>query len=95
MIPLTTPTVGLDGGIGDWVNFAVTAAIGLGAVITLLNLLRGGFAYMVAGSSKDRVEGARQIILNSIIGMIILSSAFVFWQLILNMLNLDSLFQIV
>lgn len=50
---------------------------------------------MVAGSDKKKAESARKIILNAIVGLIIIASAFVFWRLILQALNIDSIINIV
>lgn len=95
MFNVSAPNVGPQGGLSEWISLAINAFLILGAIATLLSFLRGGFAYMVAGSDKKKAESARKIILNAIVGLIIIASAFVFWRLILQALNIDSIINIV
>lgn len=91
-VNVVPPTAGITGEIGAWINTVVTWALGIGAIVALLFILIGGFQYLTAGDDSDQAEGARTTILNGVVGLIILASAFVIWRLLIDILNLGSLF---
>lgn len=48
----------------------------LGAIIAVLNLVNAGYRYISAGGDSEKTKVARMAILNSIIGVVIMSLAF-------------------
>jgi hypothetical protein len=87
---------GLDeGGLGDFLNnIFVLLTVGAG-IFALFNFIRAGYAYMSAKDDKEKIADAGAMIVNSIIGLLIIASAFVIaalvgqllfgdWQFIIN-----------
>jgi len=65
-------TAGLAGMIGSLIG----AALGLIGVILVVLLIYGGFLWMTAAGNSDQVDRAKKIIINGVIGMIIVMSAY-------------------
>jgi hypothetical protein len=55
-------------------------------VIALIIVLYGGFIYMTAGGDADRVAKAKKILINGLIGLIIILSAYAITSYIINRL---------
>ena len=91
-INVPTPSVGAQGSFGELLNNFITWAIAIGAIITLIFILMGGFSYVTAQDDADKAEGARKTITNGVIGLIIIASAFIIWRLVVSILNLDTIF---
>jgi hypothetical protein len=91
-IPISTPAYGFTGSFGELLSTIISWAIIIGALITLMFILIGGFNYVTAGDDSDKAEGARKTITNGVIGLIIIASAFVLWRLIITLLNLNAFF---
>ncbi|NQV90507.1 Ig-like domain-containing protein [Candidatus Uhrbacteria bacterium] len=64
----------------------IRTAITLVGVVTVVFILYGGFVYMTAGGSPERIAKAKKIIINSVIGLILVFSSFAIAQFILNAL---------
>ncbi len=60
-----------DGGIGKMVQLLVTAIIVLTIIAALVSILIGGYIYMTAGGSGDRVRVAKLWIGSAILGIIL------------------------
>src|SRR3989339_1626489 len=64
--------------LGAFFGNLLNVAFGLGGVYFFFNLLRGGFEYINAGGEKDKIHQAYERIKNSLLGVVIILSAFVF-----------------
>lgn len=91
-ILVPTPEVGPQGSFGDLLNNFITWSIAIGALITLLFILMGGFNYVTAGDDEKKAEGARKTITNGVIGLVIIGAAFIIWRLVVSILSLDTIF---
>ncbi|MCL4365666.1 hypothetical protein M1437_00355 [Patescibacteria group bacterium] len=81
--------------LGQAVSQLIPAVFSLAAVAVVINFLLGAFKYLKAGSSKEEIDGARQMITHSIIGFIILIFAFLILQFLLSSLFGIKGFQII
>jgi D-alanyl-lipoteichoic acid acyltransferase DltB (MBOAT superfamily) len=54
----------------------INLLLALSGVVILIFMLYGGFLWMTAGGQEDQVKKAKTIISNSVIGLIIVLSAF-------------------
>jgi len=68
--------------IGQIINII----LGFLGIVLLLLILYAGFLWMTAGGDDDKVKTARQIIANSIIGLIIIVAAFAISNFVLGAL---------
>jgi len=92
-INITPPTGGFgDKEIGDLIGLAINWAVAIGAIATLAYIIFGGFKYVTAGDDAEQAEGGRASITNGVIGLIIIASAFAIFKLLVNILNLDTIF---
>jgi len=89
---IPTPEVGPQGSFGSLLNSFITWAIAIGALATLAFILIGGFSYITAQDDEKKAEGARKTITNGVIGLIIISAAFIIWRLVVSLLGLETLF---
>ena len=69
------------------VSNIINVALGLLGVVALGFFLYGGFVYMTAGGNSEKVEDAKKIILNSIIGLVIILSSFAIARFVINSLS--------
>ena len=63
----------------------------IGGLAVVITFMMGAFDWITAGGEKGKVEGARQKIINSIIGMVILAGSFAVLQFIGNTFGFDLL----
>lgn len=82
---------GFDGVLGDrGLIETVTAIIRVGlsllGLVAVVIILAGGFRWMTAGGSPDKVDEARKLIISGIIGIAIILSAFALAQFVLDSL---------
>ena len=63
--------------LGAFFGNLLNVAFGLGGVYFFFNLLRGGFEYINAGGEKEKIHQAYERIKNSLLGIVIILSAFV------------------
>jgi len=54
----------------------INAALGLLGVILIVLLIYGGFLWMTAGGNSEQVDKAKKIIVNGVIGLVIVMSAY-------------------
>lgn len=71
-------TDGTGNALSGTVSAIVAIAIPLAALAVLLYFLWAGFNWMTAGGDKQKVEDARNRIINAVIGMAIVASAIAF-----------------
>ena len=70
------------GGLGKFLNnIFILITVGAG-IFALFNFIRAGYAYMSAKDEKEKLEDAKAMIINSIIGLLIIASAFVITALV-------------
>ena len=62
--------------IDDTVIKAINAILGLTGIIFFVYMIYGGFLWMTANGKEENVEKAKHIIRNTIIGLIIVLSAY-------------------
>ena len=65
----------------------ISAALGLLGIITVGIILYAGFLYMTAGGNEDQVGTAKKYIINAVIGLAIILSAFTITQFVLSSLD--------
>ncbi len=66
-----------DGGLSRFLNnIFVLLTVGAG-IFALFNFIRAGYTYMGAKNEKEKIADASAMIVNSIIGLFIIASAFV------------------
>ena len=64
----------------------ISALIGMVGVVFVCMLIYGGFRYMTAGGNEQTVGKAKQMMSNSVIGLIIVISAYAVTEFVLNSL---------
>ena len=65
----------------------INTVLGLLGIIAVVLVLYGGFTYMTAGGDDEKVSRARKILINSVIGLVIILSAFGITKFVLNKLS--------
>ncbi|MFB6225852.1 MAG: pilin [Candidatus Paceibacteria bacterium] len=74
-------------GLVQTVTQIINVALGLLGIVAVVIILWGGFKWMTAGGSEEKVSDARQIIFQGIIGLAIILSAFAITQFVLGSLS--------
>lgn len=72
--------------LGDAISKLVVPGFSVAAAIVVLYFLFGAFKYLQSRGNKEEVAAAREIIIHSIIGFIILMLAFLVLQFLLSSL---------
>jgi hypothetical protein len=78
--------------IANLVEIGASAILTAGTLGALLYLALGAFKWLTAGGEKGKVEEGRNMMTQAIIGLVILASIFVIYQLVLNFLGLGDRF---
>ncbi|MCF6276282.1 MAG: hypothetical protein L3J07_00360 [Candidatus Magasanikbacteria bacterium] len=65
----------------------IRTLLGLLGVLAVSIVLYGGFVYMTAGGSEDKLGQAKKIIINGVIGLVIVMSSFAITQFVLSSLS--------
>ena len=65
----------------------INTAIGVMGVLLLVYVIYGGYLWMTAQGEKDKVDKARGVITNAIIGMIIISLSFAISSYVIEKVN--------
>lgn len=95
--PIENPLIPqLKGGEQGAVNqiasiFASLVAVFLiiGSLFTFVNLLMGGIGWITSGGDKNALEGARNRIMNALIGMFIVAGSWAIFLLILQFFGIS------
>jgi hypothetical protein len=79
--PFGVSAVGGNTGLGnndirDTIGSIIKVALGFLGVVAIVIVLIGGFKYMTAGGSDEKVQDARKYIVSGIIGLAIILSAY-------------------
>lgn len=83
---------GLDGSLGNQdlrttVGSIINVALSLLGVVAVVIILLGGFRWMTAGGSEEKVDEARRLIFQGIIGLAIILSAWAIATFVLSKLS--------
>jgi len=65
----------------------IRAILGFLGILALLVVMYGGFVWMTAGGSADKIEQAKKILINGAIGLLIILSSFLIVQFIISKLQ--------
>ena len=74
--PLGIPS-GPQYSIGSLASTFISAAMVIGILLSLFYLVYGGFYWLQSKGDKEKLDKARRIILNSIIGLIVMALSMV------------------
>lgn len=77
--------------IGSLVQTGASAILTIGSLAFLFYLLMGGFNWLTAGGDKGKVEHAREMITQGIIGIAILASVFALYGVVLRFFGVTSI----
>ncbi len=72
--------------LGEATSKIVTPIFSVAAAAVVIFFLFGAFKYLISGGNKEKIAGARDIIIHSIVGFIILMFAFLILQFLLSSL---------
>lgn len=75
------------GDIRTTIAGAIQALLGILGIVFLILIIYAGFLWMTAGGNSDRVKKARSLLLNSVIGLIIIVSAYAISDFVLQSLQ--------
>ena len=73
--------------VRDTISSIIQVALSLLGIVALVIILAGGFKWMTAGGSEDKVAEARKLIFSGIIGLAIILSAYAIAQFVLGQLS--------
>ncbi len=77
--------------LGRLIEIGASAILIVGGLAFLLYLLMGGFTWITAGGDKSKVESARNMITQGIIGIAILASVFALYGVILRFFGIKGI----
>lgn len=75
--------------IGSIATGALNVAMLIGIILSLLYLIYGGWYWLQSKGDKEKLDKARRIIVYAVLGLIIMSMAFLFVNIIAQALDLD------
>ncbi|KKR18376.1 MAG: hypothetical protein UU65_C0002G0189 [candidate division CPR2 bacterium GW2011_GWC1_41_48] len=73
--------------IYDILNYVVTLLLSVSAIIAVIFLIIGGLRYVISAGNADSVESAKNTILYSVIGLIIILLAYVIVKIVINLVG--------
>lgn len=71
----------------ETVGSLINVLLGFLGVIFLILIIYAGLLWMTAGGAEDNVKKAKQILLNSVIGLVILLSAYAISQFVIGQIG--------
>lgn len=71
----------------DTIASIIRVALSLLGIVAVVIILMGGFKWMTAGGNQDEVDKARKLILNGVIGLAIILSAFAISKFVIESLT--------
>lgn len=78
-----------EAGFGALIEQILTIVVTIAAIIILIMFLWGGLEWITAGGDKAKIEKARNRIMQSIIGMIVLASVVALFMTLQTVLGFD------
>ena len=84
-----SPTDGFNwGNIGQWI---VSMLFAVAAVLCLVFLIWGGVSFILSNGDNSKVATARNRMIFSAIGMVVVGASFAIWNLVMNILGITEL----
>lgn len=83
------PTITPIQTIGRLIEIGADAILLLGTLAVLVYLFLGAFKWLTAGGEKGKIEEARNMITQAIVGIVILAAVFAIYSLVLSFLGLE------
>ncbi len=74
------------GNLQDTIGYIIRAALGFLGIIAVVIILIGGFKWMTAGGTEEKVEEAKKLIIAGIIGLAIILSAYAIASFVIDQL---------
>ena len=65
----------------------IRAVLGLIGIVAVSIVMYGGYTYMTSGGNEEKTTKAKKILINGVIGLVIIMSAFIIVQFIINALS--------
>ncbi|MBU1104290.1 hypothetical protein KJ664_00110 [Patescibacteria group bacterium] len=84
----TFPT-GSQRSFGSFFSFAIRILFALGGILMLVYLIMGGIRYITSGGDKLQAQGARDMITNALIGIIIIAASYAIATLLNSLFGID------
>lgn len=78
------------GTIGRLIEIGADAVLLVGTIAVLVYLLMGAFKWITAGGEKGKIEEARTMMTQAIVGIVLLAAVFAIYSLVLNFIGLGS-----
>ena len=89
-----TTTISPIGTISQLIGKGADAVLLAGTLAVLLYLLLGAFKWITAGGEKGKIEEARNMMTQAIIGVVILASVFAVYRFVINFIGLNNQIQL-
>lgn len=90
-LPGTENSAMVDAGLGFWIGRILNIVLVFAALAVLINLVLAGIEWVTAGGDSGKIQKARDKILQSVIGLIVLASTIALFILLQDFLNIDIL----
>lgn len=68
----------------------IRAALGLMGMVLLVLILYGGYLWMTAGGNEEQISKAKKVLLNAVIGLVIILSAYAIVLFVMRMLGIGT-----
>lgn len=75
---------------GQWLSRILSAILVVGAFLVLIYLLWGGLSWITAGGDSSKVASAREKIIQSLIGLVVLSAVLAIFTLVQSLLGIEA-----
>lgn len=76
--------------IGQLIQIGADAVFLVGTIAVLVYLLLGAFKWITAGGEKGKIEEARNMMTQAVIGVVLLAAVFAIYSLVLTFIGLDT-----
>lgn len=92
-VNITPPKFGIDPNIsiGQLISNALTIVFIVAALLVLVYLIWGAFQWITSGGDKEGIGKARDKIIQSLVGLVILALAFLIVRVVGQIVNIDIL----
>lgn len=84
-------TISPIGDVGTLVQMGAWTILTIGGLALFMYLLLGGFNWITAGGEKGKIEAAREMITQGIIGLAILAAVFAVYAIVLRFFGITSI----
>lgn len=76
--------------VGTVIGNGISILFVVASLLVLFYLIMGGINWITSGGDKEKVGKARGMIINALIGLAVLALAFVIWNLVGKIVNVDT-----